>query len=176
MSATRTGRRGFLAAPLALTAALLPGCMPPTPPEQPSGPQAPAPLPVLGSIAAFGTVQAVDMQSRQVLVRMAGGSLLDVTPPEDYRGFGSLRPGTRVVVEYDAQGNGTIAPAPSRAAIARSQRVRATVREIQRGGHHIDLQSTRGENMIFEVPDRAMMAFATRLRPGDQVAVTIQGQ
>jgi hypothetical protein len=175
MSAPRTGRRSLVLAPLA--AALLAGCMPPTPPAPPPSAAEPPPaLPVLGSIAAFGTVQVVDTASRQVLVRMASGGTLYVTPPEDYRGLGSLQSGTRVVVEYDSRGVGHIAPAPRRNQTGRGDRILATVREIQRGGQHLDLVDGQGTAQIFQVPDRSMMAFATRLRAGDEVAVTVLGQ
>lgn len=172
MSLPRIRRRTMALMPLA--AALLAGCMPPTPPAPPPSAAEPPPaLPALGSIAANGTVQLVDIATRQVLVRMAGGGTLYVTPPEDFRGFGGLQPGTRVVVEYDSRGVGHVAPATRRGS---RDRVRATIREIQRGGQHIDLVSAQGTTQIFEVPDRSMMAFVTRLRAGDEVAITVRDQ
>lgn len=168
----RIARRSLAMASLA--AALLAGCMPPTPPAPPPSAAEPPPaLPVLGSIAANGTAQLVDTASRQVLVRMASGGTLYVTPPEDFRGFGGLQPGTRVVVEYDSRGVGHVAPATRRGG---RDRVRATIREIQRGGQHIDLVSAQGTTQIFQVPDRSMMAFVTRLRAGDEVAITVLDQ
>jgi hypothetical protein len=174
MNAPRTGRRAIVAAPIALLAVHLPGCAPEAPPA-PAAPEPEPALPLLGSLAALGTVQGVDAQSRQVLVRLAHGGLLDVTPPEDDRRFRALRPGTRVVVEYDSHGAGTIVPAASAAAYARRRRVLATVLEVTRGGQYVRLRSRSGTEQDFEIADRTMMAFATRLRPGDEVAVAIAG-
>ncbi|NMJ41658.1 hypothetical protein GWK16_10430 [Roseomonas sp. JC162] len=155
-------------------ATLLAGCVPPTPPAPPPSAAEPPPsLPALGSIAAAGTVQLVDTATRQVLVRMTSGGTLHVSPPDDYRGLGSLQPGTRVIVEYDSRGVGHVALAARRGP---RDRIRATVREIQRGGQHIDLASSQGTTQIFEVPDRSMMAFVTRLRAGDEVAITVLDQ
>lgn len=175
MNASRTGRRGVVAAPLALAAAALTGCMPNAPPPAPSAPEPEPSLPLLGTLAAFGTVQGVDVQSHQVLVRMVRGSLLDVTPPEEDRRFGALRAGSRVVVEYDSHGAGIVVPAASAAAYARRRRILATVLEVTRGGQYLRLRSRTGTEQDFEIADRTMMAFATRLRPGDEVAITILG-
>lgn len=145
------------------------------PPQAPPPAEPPPPLPMLGSIAAYGTVQHVSTVSRQVVIRTASGALLDASPGQDFRGMGRLRPGVRLAVEYDARGGARLGfPRPSET--PRSGRIRGTIQDIARGGREVSITDQQGVTVTFEVPDPAMMAFLTRLQPGDEVAVTVLGQ
>jgi hypothetical protein len=170
MNPLRT-RRGLIAGAVLLGAApAIVACV--EPPQAPPPAEPPPPLPMLGSIAAYGTVQDVSAVSRQVVIRTASGALLDASPGSDFREMGRLRPGLRLVVEYDARGDVRLGfPRPSET--PRSGRIRGTIQDVVRGGREVSITDQQGVTVTFEVPDPAMMAFLTRLRPGDDVAVTV---
>lgn len=166
-------RRPLLGAPLALMGAVVAGCTPPPPPQPPPQQEPQQPLPMLGSLAAFGTVQAIDAAARQVVLRSASGGLLEVTIGPEFRGMGQLRPGTRVLVEYDARGVARLGFPPRAAGAGRGGRIRGTLQEVERGGRHLIIAAADGTVETVALPDPSMMAFATRLRAGDEVVVTI---
>jgi hypothetical protein len=162
-----------------LAVALLSGVVPAivacaTPQQAPPQAEPPPPLPMLGSIAAHGIVEDVSVASRQVVVRMASGALLDVSPGPDFGVMSRLRPGLRLVVEYDARGTVRLGFPPSSGAPP-SGRIPGTIEDVMQGGREVSITDQQGVTVTFEVPDRAMMAFLTRLRPGDDVAVTVLG-
>lgn len=173
MNSLRT-RRGLLGVAVLLgVTPVITACV--APPQAPPPAEPPPPLPMLGTIAAYGTVQDVSAVSRQVVIRTAGGALFDVSPGPEFREMGRLRPGLRLVVEYDARGSvGLGFPRPSET--PRSGRIRGTIHDVVRGGREVSITDQQGLTVTFEVPHPAMMAFLTRLRPGDEVAVTVLGQ
>lgn len=158
-----------------LLLAMLPlaGCMtPPAPPPRPAAAAAPPP-PVLQSLAAYATVKFLDPGSRQAVLETAGGSVLDMTAAPQMRNFGALRQGSRVVVEYEAGGTVRITQ-PSRITRAEAAgRMRATLREVAIGGGRLVLNLPDGSTTEVTLESPPMMAFATRLRAGDEVAVSL---
>lgn len=169
----RVPRRLLLCALTGFGSATLTGCVPPpTPPPEPP-PEAP-PLPVLGSLAAEVVVEFADPAARMVMVRTPNDSILDVTLPADRRGGPALNAGARLILEYDAQGTARLAVPVRRTDPGRRGRILATIREVERGGRHMTLVDRDGIVQDFALAHAAMMAFATRLRSGDRVAVTIQ--
>lgn len=152
---------------------LLPaGCiLPPTPPAPP--PANDPPKPVLASLAAFATVRFFDPASRQAVLETTGGAVIDMTAAPEVRRFGAIRQGARVVVEYEANGIVRIAPAARLAGADAVGRLRATVREVAVGGGSMVLSGPGGGEQEVALQNPPMMAFATRLRPGDEVAVTL---
>lgn len=159
-------RRLLLAVTLPLAA-----CSMPTPP--PSPPAAAAPPPVLASLAAFATVKLLDPGTRHAVLETTGGAVVDMTAAPEVRNFGTLRQGARVVVEYDANGAVRIAQASRITRADAAGRMRATVREVAVGGGRLVLDGSNGVTQEVMVQNAPMMAFATRLRAGDEVAVTL---
>ena len=164
-----------------LLAGLLPlgGCvLPPTPsaPPRATAPSEPPP-PVLNSLAAFATVKLLDPGTRHAVLETSGGAVLDMTAAPQARNFGALRQGARVVVEYDAGGAVRIVPAARLARANATGRILATVREVAVGGGSMVLAGPDGGTHHVALQNPPMMAFATRLRAGDEVAVTLsQGE
>ncbi len=166
---------------LLLHAALLPlaGCVLPATPSAPPQPAATnePPPPVLASLAAFATVRLLDPGTRHAVLETSGGAVLDMTAAPQARNFGALRQGARVVVEYDAGGTVRIAPVARLARANAGGRILATVREVAVGGSSMQLAGPDGGTHYVVLQNPPMMAFATRLRPGDEVAVTLaQGE
>ena len=151
----------------------LAGCLPPSAPT----PQQPAsvapPPPVLASLAAFATVKFLDPGTRHAVLETTGGAVVEMTAAPEVRNFGTLRQGTRVVVEYDANGVVRIAQASRITRAEAAGRMRATVREVAVGGGRMVLDGADGVTREVTLPNPPMMAFATRLRTGDEVAVTL---
>lgn len=161
-----------LALPRRLLLAALPlaGCVSPgTPPATPQA-QATPPPPVLDSLAALATVRFLDPVTRQAVLDLGGGSIIDMTAAPEIRNFVLLRAGMRVVVEYEADGTVRIARA---AQLDRTGRQRAAIREIAVGGAFLVLTMPDGSAQEVALHHPAMMAFATRLHAGDAVAVSI---
>lgn len=158
-------RRLLLAVPLA-------GCIPPEPPRESQPAPATPPPPELASLAALATVRLFDPETRHAVLELAGGSVIDMTAAPGARNLGALRAGARVVVEYDAAGTVRLLPAGR---LDRAGRTRATVREVEIGGRSLMLADTAGVTQDFALNHPAMMAFATRLRAGDEVAVSVAG-
>jgi hypothetical protein len=127
---------------------------------------------VLVSIAAFATVQAVDTASREVVLTARNGGTFGLRAPPEFRTLGRLRTGTRVVVEYDANGAMRLALPPRANAQAFSGRMRATIESVEIGGRRVTVVGADGLRRTLSIPDPAMMAFATRLGPGDEIGVT----
>lgn len=115
----------------------------------------------------------MDAGTRQAVLETSGGAVIDMTAAPHARNLGSLRPGARVVVEYDASGAVRIAPA-SRMGRDAGGRMRATLREVAVGGNSLVLAGPAGETQEVTLQSPSMMAFATRLRAGDEVAVRLE--
>lgn len=161
-------RRLLLAIVLALAGCALPSLSPP--PQRPAATERPPP--VLGSLAAIATVRFFDATTRQAVLETSGGAVIDMTAAPEARRFGTLRQGARVVVEYEANGTVRIAPAAWLTRADAGGRTRATIREVAVGGGRLVLAGPDGATREVTLQNPPMMAFATRLRPGDEVAVT----
>lgn len=160
-------RRLLLAVALPLAACQTPSTPPPTTP-------APAePPPTLASLAAFARVTFLDPATRHAVLETTGGAVVDMTAAPEVRNFGTLRQGARVVVEYDANGTVRIAQTSRITRAEAAGRMRATVREVAIGGGRLVLDGLDGVTREVTLVNPAMMAFATRLRAGDEVAVTL---
>ncbi|MBP0463711.1 hypothetical protein J5Y09_07295 [Roseomonas sp. PWR1] len=170
MTFPRTRRAFIRGAMLSLSAPVVVACVAPPDPTPQAEP--PPPPPLLGSIAAHGMVEDASVETRQVVIRTAGGALVDVSLGRDFRGMERLRPGQRVVVEYDARG--AVRLGLSRPAAGfEAGRIQGTIEEVLPGGRVVAISDRQGIVVTFEVPDRSMMAFVARLRRGDDVAVTV---
>jgi hypothetical protein len=148
----------------------LPGCVfvaeaPPLPQEEPA-----EPLPEIGTLAAYATVQSVDAAARRVTLTTSSGGSLDMTL-QDGRNLGRLRPGMAVIAEYDATGRPRIASTDIDAQTVAPNRIRGLLVEVQQGGAYLVVAGAQRMPVTVAVPSPAMMAFATRLRPGDDIAV-----
>ena len=161
-------RRLFPATLVALAGCALPASTPS--PQRPAATEPPAP--VLGSLAAFATVRFFDATTRQAVLETSGGAVIDMTAAPEARRLGTLRQGARVVVEYDANGTVRIAQAARLTRADASGRTRATIQEVAVGGGTLVLATPDGATQEVRVQTPPMMAFATRLRAGDEVAVT----
>jgi hypothetical protein len=153
----------------------LPGCVivaepPPPPPEEAS-----EPIPEIGTLAAFATVQSVDTTARRVSLTTSSGGSLDMTL-QDGRNLGRLRPGMAVIAEYDATGRPRIASTNIDAQAVAPNRIRGLLVEVQQGGAYLVVAGPERVPLLVAVPSPAMMAFATRLRPGDDIAVALLSQ
>ena len=126
-------------------------------------------------IAAFGTVQGIDPTSREVLLTTTSGGTFTLTAGPDLRTLRQLRPGTRVVAIYDANGGARVGLPPRNADIARPGRLRGTIVAVEVGGRRLVVAGPQGVRQLVTIADPAMMAFVTRLAPGDEVAVTTGG-
>ena len=180
-------RRRLMLAPFAVVVAGLLGCAE-TPPPPASMQVASNPdlvirnLPpgqptmVASGIAAFGTVQAVDVATREVVLTTTSGGTFTLTAGQDFRNLRQLRPGSRVVAIYDANGMVRLASPPRNADAARPGRLRGTIEAVEVGGRRLVVAGPAGARQLVTIPDPAMMAFATRLGPGDEVAVTTTAQ
>ncbi|MEO3474926.1 hypothetical protein AAFN86_23910 [Roseomonas sp. CAU 1739] len=152
----------------------LSGCTLPASNPSPPRPVVTAPPPVvLASLAAIATVRFFDATTRQAVLETAGGAVIDMTAAPEARRFGTLRQGARVVVEYEASGVVRIAPAARLARADAGGRIRATIREVAIGGGTMVLAGPDGGTQEVTLQNPPMMAFATRLRAGDEVAVTL---
>lgn len=128
---------------------------------------------MLASLAAFATVRLMDPQTRQAVLETSGGAAIDMTAAPGARNLGALRQGARVVVAYDADGTVRITPAARLSRINGSGRILATVREVAVGGERMVLVDTGGVTQEVTLDSPPMMAFATRLRMGDEVSVAL---
>ncbi|MGG5821229.1 hypothetical protein [Falsiroseomonas sp. HW251] len=152
-------------------AAALPGCV--VVEARPGPPAAPAPPPPeIGSLAAYATVQAVEPAMRLVRLGTAGGGVFDMTFP-DGRNLARLRPGMTVIAEYDAAGRPLIATSLGAAREAAPGRIRGMLAEVLDGGAFLVLVGPDRVPRTVAVPSQTMMAFATRLGTGAEVAVTL---
>ena len=61
---------------------------------------------------------------------------------------------------------------PRNADVARPGRLRGTIEAVEVGGRRLVVAGPAGARQLVTIADPAMMAFATRLGPGDEVAVT----
>jgi hypothetical protein len=167
----RMSRRSALLGLAVGCGGLVSGCV--APPEPTPAPLAePPPLPVLASLAAQVGVEVADPGTRQVVLRTASGGQMNVTLAA---GTAMPRAGSRVLFQYDDRGAARVLPVPRRPGAVPPGMIAATIREVERGGRHMALVDAAGIEAAFALPHPAMMAFATRLAPGEAVAVSVAG-
>ena len=92
---------------------------------------------------------------------------------QDGRNLARLRPGMAVIAEYDATGRPRIASTNIDAQAVAPNRIRGLLVEVQQGGAYLVVAGPERVPVLVAVPSPAMMAFATRLRPGDDIAVAL---
>ncbi len=176
-----------MAVPLAGAVAGLLGCAetppPPASDQIASNPDlimrsVPAGQPALAAtgIAAFGLVQGVDPSSREVVLTTTSGGTVTLTAGPDFRNLRQLRPGTRVVAAYGADGTVRLLMPPRSADASRPGWLRGTIAAVEVGGRRLVVASPPDMRQLVSVADPALMAFVTRLAPGDEVAVTSGGR
>lgn len=176
-------RRLMMIVPLAAAAAGLLGCAetpaPPASMQVASNPDLVIrnlppgqPALVADGIAAYGTVQAADAGTREVILTTTSGGTFTLMAGQDFRNLRQLRPGTRVVAVYDANGMVRLALPPRNASAARPGLLRGTIEAVEVGGRRLVVVGPSATRQLVTIADPAMMAFATRLGPGDEVAVT----
>ncbi|NMJ40397.1 hypothetical protein GWK16_04035 [Roseomonas sp. JC162] len=127
---------------------------------------------VATGLAAYGTVQAVDPSSREVVLRTASGGTLGLRAGPEFRSLRQLRPGTRVVAAYDGSGTARLMMPPRPGTPMRPGVQLGTVEAVEVGGRRFVMGGAQGGRRLVTIENAAMMAFATRLAPGDEVAVT----
>jgi hypothetical protein len=139
-----------------------------------------------------GTVEAVNLGSREVVLRREGGELVTVVAGPEARNLAQLRPGDRVAitalealaVEMVRPGD----PRPPVEALADGQRAPegarpgGTLGQVVRMRVHIDAVDVATGRVTFTGPaggkrtvtaqDPRMREFARNLRPGEQVDLT----
>ena len=128
------------------------------------------------AIAAYGTVQGVDATSREVVLTTTSGGSFTLTAGPAFRNLRQVRAGTRLVAIYDASGAARLAWPPRDADLARPGRLRGTIQAIEVGGRRLVVAGPQGTRQLVTIADPAMMAFVTRLAPGDEVAVMTGGR
>ncbi|MEO3474048.1 hypothetical protein AAFN86_19420 [Roseomonas sp. CAU 1739] len=176
-------RRLMVVAPLAVAAAGLLGCAetpaPPASMQVASNPDLVIrnlppgqPALVASGMAAYGTVQAADAGTREVILKTTSGGTFTLTAGQDFRNLRLLRPGARVVAVYDANGMVRLASPPRNADATRPGVLRGTIEAVEVGGRRLVVAVPAGARQLVTIADPAMMAFATRLGPGDEVAIT----
>jgi hypothetical protein len=161
----------------------------PPPAEPPAARVAPAPASVTTTVEATARVQAVDMDSRLVVLQNERGEIVTVKAGPEVRNLAQVRPGDRVVVRYteaiaarmatpaSASGSGAVltrAPAGARpgAGIVEDVTEVVTIVSVDPASNIVQFKPADGVVRAITVRDPSMQAFARQLRPGDRVEVT----
>jgi len=158
-------------------------------PAQPA-PAAAEPFARERMVRGEATVQSIDQQTRQVLLRGQDGRLATITAGPEVRNLAQVRVGDRVVVEYrDAlllemaaagsaaepqavTGAGRAGPGQRPGAVAgEALRVRVRIVSVNPADGRITFEGPAGVRSL--VPqDPQVRAYIAGLRPGDEVDVT----
>ena len=151
----------------------------------------PQPTMVGKSTTAVAVVESTDPATRQILLSGPGGRLLTVTAGPEIRNFDQVQAGDRLVltlrkaVALQLAPPGTALPPPtgllgaSRAARgalpagAGFETVQMTVHvdSVDRAAHSVTFTDPDGESHTVEVHNPAMIRFARKLKPGDNVQI-----
>ncbi len=153
-------------------------------------PSGPTPTMVEDQVTLLATVESVDPRAREVLLRGPAGNLLTVRVGPEAVNLPQLRAGDRVLVAYrqavavslgapgaappPVAGGGAIGAAPGqRPAGAAFEEVRLRVRidAVDRGSGTVTFTGPNRAQRIVVLRDPAMLDFARRLRPGDEVDI-----
>lgn len=150
---------------------------------------APEPLERVRTARGEATVESVNQQTREVVLRGADGRLAHVTAGPDVRNLAQLRAGDRVVIEFRESLALAIAPpgaAPPPEGIVVEGRAEPGQRPAAVAGEAVRLRvriiafNPEDGRVTFQAPagmrstiirDPAVRAFAAGLRPGDEVDI-----
>ena len=151
----------------------------------------PPPTMVTKSMTAVATVESVDPTTRQVLLSGPGGRFLTVTAGPDVRRFSDIHAGDHLVLTFhkavavQMAGPDKVLPPPAGVAGAmRSARgelpagagftaikVQVRVDAMDRRSHTVTFTDPDGVSHTAELRDPALIRFANKLKPGDQVQI-----
>jgi hypothetical protein len=169
---------------LALVAAAVPAAM-----AQTAAPSPGAAASRLTTLTA--TVESVDMTTREVLLRGEGGRLATVAAGPEVRNLAQVRPGDRVVMEYQeaiaaeivrpgdtrppvagAVGAGRAEPGQRPAGLAGEVvRVRVRIDAVDADAGVVTFTGPRGATRTVAAREPAMRDFVRGLRPGEEVDI-----
>jgi hypothetical protein len=169
---------------LALAAAAVPAAM-----AQTATPSPGAATSRLTTLTA--TVEAVDMTTREVLLRGEGGRLATVVAGPEVRNLAQVRPGDRVVLDYQeaiaveiVRPGDTRPPVGGVAAAGRAEpgqrpagvvgeavRVRVRIDAVDASAGVVTFTGPRGATRTVAVREPAMRDFVRGLRPGEEVDI-----
>ena len=139
--------------------------------------------------ALTGTVELVNLASREVVLRDAGGRAVTVVAGPEARNLEQLRPGDRVSIEYraalaaemvrpgdprppvEALAGGERAPAGERpgGALGQVVRVRVRIDAVDAEAGRVTFTGPAGGTRTVTAQDPKVREFVRNLRPGEQV-------
>ncbi|MFL5333757.1 MAG: hypothetical protein ACJ8H8_11390 [Geminicoccaceae bacterium] len=142
--------------------------------------------------ALTGTVESVNLNSREVVLRDQGGRLLHVVAGPEARNLAQLRPGDRVAIEYreavavemvrpgdprppvEAAATGERAPEGARpgGTLGQLVRVRVSIDAVDAATGRVTFTGPAGGAQTVTAQDPRMVEFVRNLRPGEEVDVT----
>jgi hypothetical protein len=137
------------------------------------------------------TVESVDPTTREVLLRGEGGNLVTVKAGPEVRNLAQVRPGDRVVLDYqeaiaveivrpgdtqppvgDVTAAGRAEPGQRPAGLAgEAVRVRVRIDAVDPGAGVVTFTGPRGATRRVAARQPAMRDFVRGLRPGDEVDI-----
>lgn len=137
------------------------------------------------------TVESVDMTTREVLLRGEGGRLVAMVAGPEVRNLAQVRPGDRVVLEYQeaiaaeivrsgdtrppaagAVGAGRAEPGQRPAGLAgEAVRVRVRIDAVDAAAGVVTFTGPRGATRTVAAREPAMRDFVRGLRPGEEVDI-----
>jgi Cu/Ag efflux protein CusF len=147
---------------------------------------APGKAAVAGTVTVTATVVAIDVATRTLTLKGAGGKIADVTVPPEAKNFDKIKVGDLVTVEYvraltlelmpagggirSASSQAASAPAPAGAvaggAMGKQVVIMANVTAVNTKAGIVTLRGPKGNSVDLEVKDPAQLK---RVKVGDQV-------
>ncbi len=151
----------------------------------------PQPTMVDKSLTAVAVVESTDPTTRQILLSGPGDQLTTVTAGSEIRNFDQIKAGDRLVLTFRravavqlAPPGSALPPAAGLLGAARAARgelpagagfeaVQVTVHvdAVDRAAHTVTFTDPNGVSHTVEVHNPAMIRFARKLKPGDNVQV-----
>jgi hypothetical protein len=151
----------------------------------------PAPAGVVRTATLAATVEAIDLVSRQAVLRGEDGRLVTLELAPEVRNLRQVKPGDRVTVTYEESVAAAIsAPGDKRppleaatvlgrskpgdrpgGAAGRMVRARVTIDAASAAGDSVTFTGPRGRQVVAPVADAGMQQFVRGLKPGDVVDV-----
>jgi hypothetical protein len=152
---------------------------------------APQPTMVDKSLTAVAVVESTDPTTRQILLSGPGGRLMTLTAGPEIRNFGQIQAGDRLVLTFRravavqlAPPGSALPPAAGLLGASRAARgelpagagfeaVQVTVHvdSVDRAAHSVTFTDPDGASHTVEVHNPAMIRFARKLKPGDNVQI-----
>jgi hypothetical protein len=166
-----------------------PSDMPSQPSDQPQAQDTSTPIEVAAArMTVAATVDKVDTQDRQLMLRDNKGNQFKVNVPEDVTRFDAIKKGDKVTVDFyssvalDLKKGGEGAPSASDTeaaervpgplpggAVARKISASAEVVKVDKAGHKVTLRSPEGEVDTIHVTDPKMQGQLDMLKKGDKI-------